>query len=315
MSEEAPNLSIGTIVLNPKKPEWGPGRVLDVNGTKLVVYFRDVSAATPELAVKTLDSKIVTLERAESQTDPLLDNLPPYRNGKFVRSPRPRVTLQEGIDLFRQKFPLYFEDPVYISDPKRGERSYKLEAHDLFERTLGNGHLTQLLATDRFEEVRKHALAVVGKLNLVGRFESSAFRDALRGDSPALDYFRALEKILANPKSAIDEESFRAYLDVVSNLPSEEGKSSPAKWTIATLLPFIAQPQRFMFLKPEVTQDCAARLTFDLAYETTLNWETYAKLLEMSAFLLKVLEPYGARDFIDVQSFIYVIGHDAGGRK
>jgi len=63
-----------------------------------------------------------------------------------------------------------------------------------------------------------------------------------------------------------------------------------------------------MFLKPLVTQDCAARLTFDLAYSTDLRWETYSRLLTMSQSLLDFLRPYGATDFIDVQSFIWVIG-------
>jgi hypothetical protein len=63
-----------------------------------------------------------------------------------------------------------------------------------------------------------------------------------------------------------------------------------------------------MFLKPNVTKDCAARLTFDLKYSPQLNWATYSKLLEMSHYLMECLTPYGAVDFIDVQSFIWVIG-------
>jgi len=73
--------AIGSIVVHPKKPEWGPGRVLSADGTKLIVYFRDVSAKTPEEAVKTIDRRVVPLQRAELQCDPLLDNLPPYRTG------------------------------------------------------------------------------------------------------------------------------------------------------------------------------------------------------------------------------------------
>ena len=63
-----------------------------------------------------------------------------------------------------------------------------------------------------------------------------------------------------------------------------------------------------MFLKPTVTQDCAVGLMFDLQYSPELNWLTYAKLMEMSTFLLEYLRPYGARDFIDVQSFVWLVG-------
>ena len=63
-----------------------------------------------------------------------------------------------------------------------------------------------------------------------------------------------------------------------------------------------------MFFKPEVTQKCAARLVFDLQYSTELEWATYQRLLEMSDLLLARLRPHQARDFIDVQSFVWLIG-------
>jgi len=63
-----------------------------------------------------------------------------------------------------------------------------------------------------------------------------------------------------------------------------------------------------MFLKPEVSKECADRLAFNLNYTPTLNWLTYQKLLEMSKLLMEHLRPLGAREMIDVQSFMWVIG-------
>jgi len=57
-----------------------------------------------------------------------------------------------------------------------------------------------------------------------------------------------------------------------------------------------------MQLKP------TARLNYDLRYRPELNWETYDRLLEMSRILMERLQPQGARDFIDIQSFIWMIG-------
>lgn len=74
-----------------------------------------------------------------------------------------------------------------------------------------------------------------------------------------------------------------------------------------TLLPYLADPTRFMFLKPEPTKECAARLRFDLKYDSSLERETYARLMILSDQLLKRLHPLGARDFIDVQSFMWVV--------
>lgn len=297
---------VGRIVRHPRKPEWGPGRVLLVEGAKVTVYFRDVPGIHPEDAVRTIDTRVLALDDDPSQTDPLLDNLPPYANGKFQRTPRRRVTLDEGIEKFRSHCPLFFEDPAYIGDAHKGERAYKWAAHELFDQTLGHGRLAELLRAGSVEEVRKQALAAEGRMNVLSVFEKAAFRDGLRDEGAAARYFKALADLLAAP--SVEHHSFDRYLDAVASLPSKEGKTSPAKWTVATLLPFLAQPDRFMFLKPEVTQDCAARLTFDLQYRTDLNWTTYAKLLEMSEYLLAYLRPYGARDFIDVQSFIWLIG-------
>jgi len=51
------------------------------------------------------------------------------------------------------------------------------------------------------------------------------------------------------------------------------------------------------------------RLNFGLNYRSELNWLTYKSLLTMSELLLTRLRPHGARDFMDVQSFIWLIGN------
>jgi hypothetical protein len=61
-------------------------------------------------------------------------------------------------------------------------------------------------------------------------------------------------------------------------------------------------------LKPEVTKKAADRLLFDLLYSSKLSWTTYSRLLKMSQLLLDRLRPLGARDYIDVQSFIFLTG-------
>jgi hypothetical protein len=297
---------VGFLVTHPRRPEWGPGRILEVRGLKVTVYFRDLRGDDPREAVKTIDTGSVRLPLAEAQADPFLDNLPPYVDGKFEQPVKKRVTLSEGLEKFRSLFPLYFGDPAYIGDLKAGERAYKWAAHQQFVDTLGSGQLRQLLKDGAVEELRRRALAVEGRVNLLPVFEKAAFRDGLKDDSSATFYFESLAQVLET--SSLDQASFESYLEAVDRLPSAEGKTTPAKWTVATILPYLADPGRFMFLKPTVTQDCAARLTFDLKYAPQLNWPTYAQLIKMSKMLLDTLRQYGARDFIDVQSFIWVIG-------
>ena len=270
----AQEVSTGLIVTHPGKPEWGPGRVLDIQGTHIIVYFRDLPGDHPEDAVKKFDSRSAILEPATTQPDPFLDNLPPYRDGRFVQPPRKRVTLDEGIAKFHSLFPLYFEDPAYIGIARNtptastGERAYKWAAHELFADTLGGGRLRAQLDDGAIEQVRQRALAVEGRTNLLAVFEKAALRDGLREDRAANQYFLALDQVLSAPD--VEPGLFGRYLHAVESLPSG-GNTSPAKWTVATILPYLAQPDRFMFLKPQVTQDCAARLTFDLCYTTELK--------------------------------------------
>ena len=81
---------IGTLVEHPKRPEWGPGKVLVVEGSKVKIYFRDLPEKTLDDAVKTIDISLAALREANSQTDPQLDNLPPYDEG--FKSKRPRLS-------------------------------------------------------------------------------------------------------------------------------------------------------------------------------------------------------------------------------
>jgi hypothetical protein len=58
-----------------------------------------------------------------------------------------------------------------------------------------------------------------------------------------------------------------------------------AKWTVATYLPFLWQPEKHMFLKPEVTKDFAARVghRFATDYEARLDFSVYESLLDLAS--------------------------------
>jgi hypothetical protein len=80
-----------------------------------------------------------------------------------------------------------------------------------------------------------------------------------------------------------------------------------ATWPVATVLPFLAEPGRFILLQPELIKASAARLAFELQYRATPNVLTYRKLEKLYRLLMDRLEPLGARDYMDVQSFLWVI--------
>jgi hypothetical protein len=298
------SLSEGMLVRHPKKSEWGLGKVLVVGAGSATVFFKDDPA----------DHRIFLLDRtsldiAEIQSDPTLDNLPPFVNGTFATKNK-KVTMQDGIEEFKRRFPLGFEDPRYLGGKSVGvvgERNYKLRGHERYLEAFGDGRGEALLAAGKFDELRDqaHAVATKGKMNLLSPYEAMAFRDGLAAsDTVAAEFFGALFSFVTNGPN---QQGFNALANAVNDIPVKKGGSRAATWPIQTLLPFLADPARFMFLKPEPTKACADRLRFDLHYDSALRWATYEQLLKMGTHLLKELRPLGARDFIDAQSFMWVI--------
>lgn len=138
-------------------------------------------------------------------------------------------------------------------------------------------------------------------------FETMAITDALQNQQAAHRFLSALFTVLNSP--VITEAVYQPFIDTVLDLPQETGKSNVATWPVVTLLPFIAQPDRHMFLKPTNSQSAAEALAFDLRYQSQPNWKTYESLLEMGKVYFKEIEHLGPRDLMDVQSFLWLAGH------
>ena len=160
-----------------------------------------------------------------------------------------------------------------------------------------------------YKSLAERAQKVLSGLNLLSPYESAAFHDAMREQSALRSFFTTLLLVLdADPLTA---GIFDEYVNAVSALPA--ARSRVATWPVATLFPYLAAPSRYMFLKPEVTKIAADSLGFDLKYDPLPNWNTYEALQRMGAIYLGLLRPFGARDFVDVQSFIWVTcgGYDS----
>lgn len=292
----------GMLVRHPKKPEWGLGKVLVVRGGKAIIFFKNDAADHHEFVLDQVD-----LDIAADQSDPMLDKLPPFVDGKFAVKAK-KVTIQDGIEEFKSRFPLGFRDPRYLGTKRvYGERNYKERAHQRYLKAFGDGRGEQLLAAKKFDELREQTQAIItkDKMNLLSPYEAMAFRDGLAASDDAAGIFFAA--VFNFVKDGPNQQLFNDLAEAVKNLPVEEGRSRAATWPVLTILPFLADPARFIFLKPEPTKACADRLRFELLYDSALRWATYERLLEMGTYLLDKLRPLGAKDFIDVQSFMWVI--------
>ncbi len=285
----------GMLVENTACPKWGPGKIVHISGNKMYVIFRDLEEESAR--VFPIDSPVLRL--ASVQSDPILDNLPPLieKKGQWVL-PAKRYTLESLRRIFLHEFPAGFSDANYLSK----ERAYKLDAHVKFQQALGLEQMRELVQAGKTKELVAKALKVVKKINIISRFEKAALSDAMKDETAARSLFGALLEVLDAP--SVTEQSFVRYLDTVCSLPAERGRV--ASWPVATVLLYLISPDRYMFLKPQVTKSAAESLGFDLKYDATPNWTTYEALLRMGNIYLEMLRPMGARDFVDVQSFIYV---------
>jgi len=285
----------GMLVENSGALRWGPGKVVYVDGEHLHVIFRDLE----EDMAKVFRTDTQMLRPAPQQSDPVLDNLPPLveKMGRWTL-PTKRLTLDSVKRRFLHEFPAGFSDPGYM----KNERDYKLDAYLKFQKLLGLSGIREALTSRDHQGLATKVLKVNSLLNLLSPYESAAFHDAMQEPHAVESFFTALLRVAdADPLTA---GVFDPFVDAVTSLPAPRGRV--ATWPVTTLFLYLADPTRFMFLKPEVTKAAADSLGFDLKYNSTPNWTTYEALQRMAALYLDFLRSLGARDFLDVQSFIWV---------
>ncbi len=118
----------------------------------------------------------------------------------------------------------------------------------------------------------------------------------------ARGFFAALFDLLST--GAPERARFEALVSAAAAL-APGGTAPESLWPAVTLLPFVGRPDVHMLLRPHFACDAAQRLGFSLAYEAVPSWDTYASLLASTGQLLDKLRPLGARDHIDVESFMH----------
>jgi hypothetical protein len=201
---------------------------------------------------------------------------------------------------FLRFFPGGFRDETYLD----WERTYKWEAHQRWEEQLGRAAFRSLLKAGKFADVAARAIGVEGRTHLLFSFEKMALRDAVRSPTGAKAFATGLYDFLYGDGS--EERRFGRWVEVVAELPRK--RSRVLTWPVLTVFGFIAQPDRHIYLKPNVTRVTARKYDFDFRYQSRPAWETYASLLEFAETIERDLRDLRPRDMIDLQSFIWVQG-------
>ncbi|MDB6016628.1 MAG: hypothetical protein JWR19_1117 [Pedosphaera sp.] len=203
---------------------------------------------------------------------------------------------------FLRFFPKGFRDEGYIG----WEREYKWEAYEKWNELLNRTAYHLLLQQRQFSEIANQAVKIESRTNLLFSFEKMAIRDAVKSPAGARRFAEGLFDFLHG--SGSPENKFKRWIETLAALPRKQTRV--VTWPVITVFGFIAQPDRHIFLKPNVTRIAAAEYGFDFHYSSKPFFETYASLLEFAAVLNRDLRDLKPRDMIDIQSFIWIIGSD-----
>jgi hypothetical protein len=206
----------------------------------------------------------------------------------------------------RRKFLHYFPEGFADSKYVDWERQYKADAHERWEEGLNRRTFHELLDAEQFAEVAARAIRIESRTNLLFSFEKMALRDAVKPARGARLFAEGLYAFLHGRGG--DQQRFTEWVNTVDRLPRRQTRV--LTWPVVTVFGFIAQPDRHIFLKPNVTRTAASRYGFPFEYHSRPDWPVYESLLDFAALVRRDLRDLRPRDLIDLQSFIWVQGSE-----
>jgi hypothetical protein len=281
-------------------PVWQRGKVIEIISPYAIIHFPSL-AGTPQGPQRKLREDASQITKSSVQSDPELDGIEtgPAKPKKVTK--RKVKDLQNDLDQavawFEQHYPGHFADEKFLDNDYRNKRA----AAEVFLANFGEGRGAAMVDQGKHAEIASTLDGIFRATNILSPFEVKAVHKAfVKADEASTKLLGFTLGFIANP----GQQSFKQMAEAVSQLPADGGKVHT--WPIVTLLPFLADPTKFIPLKPTNTELIAARMNINLKYDTTPNWETYELFLRLSQTLLTRLAQIGAKDMIDVQAFMWV---------
>jgi len=269
-------------VKNPKKEDWGVGKVIEnISGNIFNIFFINVG-------FKKFDKRNNPLvETSEVIENDIFLNLTDEHNDMFT-------TISELEKHFLQNYENGFNGKKY----KDRERIYKDEAHNLAIELLGQNKFKELLDTEQYQEISLRALKIINKTNLIFPNEKMSFKDGLKEDLKIKQFSNLLFELLySSEKEQLNFEKWITFLESIE----------ANKWTIASYFQFLIHPNKYIFIKPTITQEIAKISAYDIKYTPKLNWNTFNKVQKFSKYFKNNIQSLNPKDMIDVQSFMWCV--------
>jgi hypothetical protein len=281
----------------------GIGKVVAIEPTAVHVFFPD---SEKRFAAKFHLSTAKTLLRSDGgERNAWLEGLSSFSldpvTHRYALAAN-WVTHDQAIADFLAIYPKGFADPAYVgTGTGKHERASRWRAAAVeWTEAFGGGEGERLLESGDVAELVRRALRIERHVVLVpATFEAGSLSEAFQDEDSAAVFFEALLAVLSVPSPA------RARFDRLFAATAALDLEPALAWPVATLFPFVAEPGRQVFLWPKTACGAAERLGSDLRFDPAPNWRTYSALRGFAAKLLEELQPSGARDYVDVEAFLY----------
>jgi len=203
------------------------------------------------------------------------------------------------VERFRASFPGWhnFQDERLVKEELAYKRKTVTKAQDL----LAEAALRALAERGEWD-------GILSRFESVGKDNNLLYRAVpMAGDlgalyQPDLDkpgFCRALIDLVHGRSESA--ERLDHYLSYV------EAQHLPNKWTFPTYFLFFCHPDGEIFVKPSVFKAFLKLVGAEHLYTTQPSAEGYRQIRAVVHKLRGALEPFGVKDMIDVQSFIWVV--------
>ncbi|HUM70957.1 MAG TPA: hypothetical protein PLK31_19165, partial [Chloroflexota bacterium] len=221
----------------------------------------------------------------------------------------PDWKLQELLALMRQRYADWesFAHPAFVADEITPKRASVQKAQQL----LSQSALDELLAQGDYDGFVDRLNRLAKDNNLLWRLAPSSGDTAVlyhpNLDTPA--FCAHVRNLLYGDRPSPERlQTFSDYL---------KEQDLPNKWPFATYYLFLRHPDSDIFVKPRTARwflkfmwaeepDEESALKTKVLISMAPGAGSYDALLAHSAELRQALAPFGARDMVDVQSFVWV---------
>lgn len=258
---------------------------------KIVALATGISEAsfTEDDAVKFLSRNQIQV-KLKGQTGPDQETIQPSRAA--VSRYYDGYLLKLQIEKFKRDYESFDSKKLFDE-----EIAYKKVASEKLQEHIGKARLNNLIAQGDFEEAKTEIKRVFQGNNLFNQFDPIPLLNA-SADKLANRLYELL----------YGEQPFAVrFNNWVEFLRTSSGKKTV--WPTATFYLALAEPDKYIYVKPTPFTDFLTNVKSDLKWEPDTNFAFYSELIKLGKMLLQEpeIQKLGAKDLRDIQSFIWVL--------